>query len=519
MKHPRYLYRYALAAAILAAVYLPRPALSRILLLDGALELTGYVRETAYIRTHIPRDEKQFHKSNVDFSLSSGLLEGLYRFRDDEVKINLFSGVTYWYEKAPVYDAQLRHGIPSQVRSSYAHPQDDKYIREAYLDISRGPLRALIGKQIVVWGETDIVRTADVVNPLDLRYSLPGIDTWDEIKIGLWMIRAFYNTGLPGDLLLEALFVPGDFQYLRLPYEGTHWGVSPAETSPSPGNVFGYSHWLLEKMIRDAPGWNLHDNYEFGLRLRGYTLDIDWTFIYFNTLSDIATENPARSLQFRLDYVRGALPSILFNQPSNPHFPGYDVYRYKRYQVIGGTAQTIAERLWGSVWRLEWFYEIGQHFNKAKDGQVGAPAYDEVKRDSCGAGLNYSDKFTLPYVTHRWCNDKQLEASITLYYEKIIGYDRDIVVDFSRGHRSGDSYAAMVIWNFVQPIQHDTWMFIFAGTYNPNGMYFLLPMLSYGPGNHWRVETGAALFGDRSDRARHFYRDKDSMILRLRYEW
>jgi hypothetical protein len=50
-------------------------------------------------------------------------------------------------------------------------------------------------------------------------------------------------------------------------------------------------------------------------------------------------------------------------------------------------------------------------------------------------------------------------------------------------------------------------------------MYFLLPMLSYGPGNHWRVETGAALFGDRSDRARHFYRDKDSMILRLRYEW
>jgi hypothetical protein len=282
------------------------------------------------------------------------------------------------------------------VRGTYAHPHDAEYIKEAYLDISSGSLRTLIGKQIVVWGETDIVRTADVVNPLDLRYSLPGIDTWDEIKIGLWMIRGFYNTGLPGDLLIEGLFVPGDFQYMRLPYEGTHWGASPAETSPSPGNVFGYSHWVLEKMNRDAPKWNLHKNYEFGLRLRGYTLDIDWTAFYFNTLSDIATQNPDRSLQFSLAYVRGALPSLLTGAPSTPQFPSYDVYRYKRYQVVGGSAQTVAERLWGSVWRLEWFYEIGQHYNKAQDGQVGAPAYDEVKRDSCGAGLNYADKFSLP---------------------------------------------------------------------------------------------------------------------------
>jgi hypothetical protein len=77
----------------------------------------------------------------------------------------------------------------------------------------------------------------------------------------------------------------------------------------------------------------------------------------------------------------------------------------------------------------------------------------------------------------------------------------------------------MIIWNFVQPIQHDTWMFIFAGTWNPNGMYFLLPMLSYAPGNHWRAETGVALFGDNSRWARHPYRDKDSIILRVRYEW
>ncbi|MCX5898523.1 MAG: hypothetical protein NTY29_10055 [Proteobacteria bacterium] len=54
----------------------------RILLFDGALELSGYAREYYLIRTHIPRQEQQFHKSNMDMSLSSFLVEGLCRITD-----------------------------------------------------------------------------------------------------------------------------------------------------------------------------------------------------------------------------------------------------------------------------------------------------------------------------------------------------------------------------------------------------------------------------------------------------
>ncbi len=498
---------------------IPQRAFGRLVLFDGALELSGYAREYYLIRTHIPRTEQRFHISNLDLALSSFLVEGLYKISDTGVRtIDFFCGIRYWYEKAPVFDRRLRDGIPAQAYPDHLYPKAAEIINEAYVDIAQGPLRLLMGKQIVVWGETDIVRTADVVNPLDLRYSLPGIDTWDEIKRGLWMVRGFYRTTLPGDVLIEGIFVPGDFQYMQLPSEGTHWGISPVRTSLTPGKGFGFGHWYLEKMRRDAPGWNLRDYHEYGLRLRGYTLDIDWTLFYFNTRSDTPTQNPARSLPFALRYAAAAARGFLLRGRTAPHFPGYEVFRYKRYSVIGGTAQTLIEQLHGSVWRIEWFYEHGQHYNKSSGGQMGI-AYDEVKRNSFGAGLNYADKFTLPVITHRWCNDKQLEASITLYYEKIFHYHRDLVVDVSRGHRSGDSHAAMLIWNVVQPILHETWMFIFAGTYNPNGMYFLLPMMSYAPGNHWRLETGAALFGDRSERARHPYGDKDSIILRVRYEW
>lgn len=92
-------------------------------------------------------------------------------------------------------DEQLKRAIPHRARKEYIATRDDDFLREAYLDVAGTSWHVRLGKQIVVWGETDIVRTADVVNPLDLRYSLPGIDTWEDIKDGLWMARFFYRSG------------------------------------------------------------------------------------------------------------------------------------------------------------------------------------------------------------------------------------------------------------------------------------------------------------------------------------
>ncbi len=492
---------------------------ARVLLLNNSLEISGSLKQCALVRTHIRHSESSLHDSPVDAALTGVLVEALYRVKDDPgISVNVFAGLRWWYDGAVSADSRLKRSIPRRGRRHYVRARNSELLNELYVDIASERLQLLAGKQIVVWGETDIIRTADVINPLDLRYSLPGIDFWEEIKRGLWMVRLLYKTNLPGNLLAELLFIPGDFQYSRLPPEGTHFGPSPAETSLFPGQFPGYSHWMLEKMRRDAPGWSLNKNYEWGFRLRGALLNIDWTLFYFDTLSDTATADPAKSLRFAADYVREALRCRVTGA-GTPSFPGYRVFRYKRYRVIGGTAQTYIEQLNSSVWRLEWFYEFGQHFNRTAGGAYGIPAIDEVRRDAFGFGLNYSDRFVLPYVTHRWCSDKQLEVSLTLFYEKIVRFDGDISVDPSRGHRRGNSHSAAIIWNIVQPLSHQIWTVIFAGSYNPNGMYFLLPMLSYAPGNHWRFETGAALFGDRSARARHPYGDKDALILRVRYEW
>ena len=100
-------------------------------------------------------------------------------------------------------------------------------------DTYSGPWNIRMGKQIVFWSEVEMVRTIDRINPLDLRYTTPGIDPWDEMKLGLWMLRVFYTSDLPGQLVFEGIWTP-DFQRVRTPLEGTALG-----SNPSPPVVLG----------------------------------------------------------------------------------------------------------------------------------------------------------------------------------------------------------------------------------------------------------------------------------------
>ena len=96
------------------------------------------------------------------------------------------------------------------IASNYQFPQKiDDVITELYTDYINGPWQVRTGKQIVIWGQLDMSRVADVVNPLDLRWGVPGVDTWEEVKQGLWMIRTFYQSQLPGNLLFEFILNPG----------------------------------------------------------------------------------------------------------------------------------------------------------------------------------------------------------------------------------------------------------------------------------------------------------------------
>ena len=82
---------------------------------------------------------------------------------------------------------------------------------ECYVDLSRGPPFLRIGKQNLAWGETDMFRLLDYINPMDNTFG--GVfEDLDDRCIPLWMFRGSYNFGTVGPIsmaMVEGFRVPG----------------------------------------------------------------------------------------------------------------------------------------------------------------------------------------------------------------------------------------------------------------------------------------------------------------------
>ncbi len=124
---------------------------------------------------------------------------------------------------------------------------------EFYVDFSRGPLFVRIGRQNLAWGETDIFRLLDLINPLDNTFGGPFEDL-DDRRIPLWMLRASYNLGDIGPLTsvgIEGFWVPGSWDARVGPWapDGTPYEIPlPAELIPfirinTPDKSLSNSRW------------------------------------------------------------------------------------------------------------------------------------------------------------------------------------------------------------------------------------------------------------------------------------
>ncbi|MDJ0865008.1 MAG: hypothetical protein QNK03_02795 [Myxococcota bacterium] len=96
-----------------------------------------------------------------------------------------------------------------------ASQQDEKELREAYADLeffdSRLWLR--LGKQSIVWGKTELFRTTDQFNPVDL--ALATLPDLEEQRIPQWALRgvwSFWSVGPFQDLRLEVAANFDDFE-------------------------------------------------------------------------------------------------------------------------------------------------------------------------------------------------------------------------------------------------------------------------------------------------------------------
>jgi len=238
----------------------------------GDASLTGKIYTQAALRTQ--------HSHGYTFpETNAGDLVQHRNFLQAEFK-NVFSReLSFFFSTRIVYEGLYDYG-PEKFEP-YGHKGndlDDGHMlfdnllvdfREGYLDINRGPIFMRIGRQNLSWGEADLFRLLDQINPLDNTFGF--LEDFDERRIPLDMIRLdldFGNAAFVQGLLLEGFVALGKVQAPIAAY-GTPF------SAPLPATPIEVR--LVEARQKEVRG---------GLRLMGLTRGVNWSLGHYWTYPD-----------------------------------------------------------------------------------------------------------------------------------------------------------------------------------------------------------------------------------------
>jgi hypothetical protein len=246
-----------------------------------------------------------------------------------------------------------------------------------YVDLEKGPVFIRVGRQMLSWGETDVFRLLDNINPLDDSFGGFFIPL-DERRMPLDMFRSSYQIGSVGpasDAFLEgfAAFGNRDAQLPGTP-DGSPW---------RPGGLgFPRPQLVLTNVV---PGQN---DLRGGARLVFNLHDVTYSLAHYYTYLDIP------GVRFRIPKPLNGVPAASFSNPilAEQHFP--------RVPISGGSMTTALPKIY-SVLRSEVAYFQGEPTNRQGRGNSadslaapGTPGYRRLRQaNNIEGGL---DPFVYP---------------------------------------------------------------------------------------------------------------------------
>jgi hypothetical protein len=218
----------------------------------------------------------------------------------------------------------------------------------AYVDTEKGPAFLRVGRQVLAWGETDIFRLLDNINPLDDSFGGFFI-ALDERRMPLDMVRGSWNFGSFGpfaDTFVEGFVAQGNrvSQDPGIPV-GSPW---------MPGGM-GYPNPVLKTVIKVPDFLDVRG----GARVVSTVKDVTLSFAHYYTYFDIPGG------RFILPGQNRAGTS---NTPSF-YNPIQGQGEYPRVQVTGASATFPIEKIY-SIMRTEVAYFRGEPMNRQGRGDA-----------------------------------------------------------------------------------------------------------------------------------------------------
>ena len=148
--------------------------------------------------------------------------------------------------------------------------QDEWELKEAFLDFDMFDSRlwVRVGKQTIVWGKTELFRTTDQFNPVDI--GLASLPSLEESRIGLWSIRgiwSFYDVGPLKDVRVELAMNYDDFEPIDLGRCGEPYAVWLVCLKSTALWGHGVSGTGIAGEVRPPDPWDSSRGIEFGARV------------------------------------------------------------------------------------------------------------------------------------------------------------------------------------------------------------------------------------------------------------
>ncbi len=253
----------------------------------------------------------------------------------------------------------------------------------AYLDWEKGPLFMRVGRQVLAWGETDVFRLLDNINPLDDSFGGFFI-ALDERRLPIEMVRTSYQLGNVGPL--QDMFVEG------FAANGSRVATVPGipNGSPwSPGGI-GYPNPSVATRVKAPEPTDVRG----GARLVFTTMDVTATLAHYYTYLDVP------GVSFRLPGVKQCAGETTASNTARFCNPIIAYQNFPRV-AISGAAITFPVPSWYTIVRSEVAYFNGEPMNRQGRGNPndtlaakGTPGYNRlVAQNNTEGGL---DPFVYP---------------------------------------------------------------------------------------------------------------------------
>lgn len=320
-----------------------------------------------------------------------------------------------------------------------------------------------IGKQQVVWGETDFFQALDVVQGFDRRWHWWEPEG-DELRKSLWLVNATY----------EVPAVSGALQLLLRPGldEGEDIGNTVDITGGRWRTLF-YRGFDTLAMTR----YNFHsaygdiDDVTYGARWNGIVGPVNYS----------------------VNYLKSFWPDMVLD--TGPMFAGSGVpeWVYPKVDIFGATASYYSQAL-DAVFSTELAYVPDAPYN-AHSGIAGLPGGfgGIVEKDTVLAMLRMDKNVDLSAIIG---TPRPSMFSVQLFDTMIVDYDSADDLAFAVGYgekrkRHNILATAILAANYANDTINPSVAFIHDVSY---GGFIVLPSVDFAFGDNWRLKVGAELF-------------------------